>query len=73
MINAHAAEVTRRAAVVRLPSIGWQASVADAGGLIAYGSNLRECIATRPHTSPAFSPGRSRASCRSSSRELSNS
>jgi putative ABC transport system substrate-binding protein len=42
MINAHAAEVTRRAAVVRLPPIGWQASFADAGGLIAYGSNLRE-------------------------------
>jgi putative ABC transport system substrate-binding protein len=29
-------------AAARLPSIGWQASFADAGGLIAYGSNLRE-------------------------------
>jgi putative ABC transport system substrate-binding protein len=41
-MTAHAAEISRRAAAARLPSIGWQASFADAGGLIAYGSNLRE-------------------------------
>ena len=42
MINAHAAEISRRAAAARLPSIGMQASYAEAGGLLAYGSNLRE-------------------------------
>jgi putative ABC transport system substrate-binding protein len=42
VVNAHARQIALLAAAARLPSIGWQASYAEAGGLIAYGSNLRE-------------------------------
>jgi putative ABC transport system substrate-binding protein len=41
-LGANAARIARLAAAARLPSVGWQAVYAEAGGLIAYGVSIRE-------------------------------
>ena len=41
-LGANAARIAWLAAAARLPSIGWQAVYAEAGGLIAYGVSIRE-------------------------------
>jgi putative tryptophan/tyrosine transport system substrate-binding protein len=42
MLTSQAGRIARSAAASRLPSVGWQAGYAEAGGLIAYGPSLRE-------------------------------
>lgn len=42
MLTAQFRRIARLAAAARLPSVGWQASYAEAGGLIAYGPSFRE-------------------------------
>ncbi|HSA88860.1 MAG TPA: ABC transporter substrate-binding protein [Burkholderiales bacterium] len=42
LLTAQFRRIARLAAAARLPSVGWQASYAEAGGLIAYGPSFRE-------------------------------
>jgi putative ABC transport system substrate-binding protein len=42
MLTAQFRRIARLAGAARLPSVGWQASYAEAGGLIAYGPSFRE-------------------------------
>jgi putative ABC transport system substrate-binding protein len=42
MLTAQFRRIARLAAAARMPSVGWQASYAEAGGLIAYGPSFRE-------------------------------
>jgi putative ABC transport system substrate-binding protein len=42
MLSSQAGRIARSAAAASLPSVGWQAIYAEAGGLIAYGPSVRE-------------------------------
>lgn len=42
ILNAHSRQIARHAAAAHMPSVGWQASYAESGGLIAYGPSMRE-------------------------------
>ena len=42
MLSSQSGRIARSAAAAGLPSVGWQSTYADAGGLIAYGPNIRD-------------------------------